>query len=402
MNRDDDEEQLESQWRGAFIRVELFTLLSKGEITPKEVILLGLIDSFVGPFGKRGCYASDKTLGERLGVSERTITNMVCTLTKRGFIYKGKYYKRHRTLFVYWSKGDEVAPKSVKATSRNSEGPTSPNSRGPYNASHYTKHKHEHTRFRGKIRGELKSAFITNTTQEITTSPLDLKLAETLYSILIRHGRILSTIKNKGRFIKCPKPKMENWAKIFGSLVKTVGDRKRVKAVLKWFKLNAAKKYTPVVYSAKMFKEKFLQIESAMKRDQKDAPQEVKLSKQESAIVKFYQKKQWPKNFEEHLPLVVRKSIDNWESIKKCLQKKAIGRFVQSHCAPAGEAMIYSWLDMIYERVCNWEDWHGKPEYAILSVENKLFKQMLFTWAGRYGTGTTAVMALWKGLKDAD
>lgn len=66
------------------------------------------------------------------------------------------------------------------------------------------------------------------------------------------------------------KIQLKNWTPHFRKLRRVDEvEAARIEAVLKWFVNHLRDKYTPRAYSAKSFRQKFLEIEDAMERDQK-------------------------------------------------------------------------------------------------------------------------------------
>lgn len=84
-----------------------------------------------------------------------------------------------------------------------------------------------------------------------------------------RWSIILSKAIQKKRLTKS-QIKLKNWVPYFEKLRKEDEySPSRIEKVLKWFINHLRNKYTPKAFSAKSFRAKFLDIESAMEQDQK-------------------------------------------------------------------------------------------------------------------------------------
>ena len=68
---------------------------------------------------------------------------------------------------------------------------------------------------------------------------------------------------------------LKSWMPHFRLLRVSDGiEEDRIKKVLEWFLEHIRDKYTPKVYSAQGFREKFFQIEAAMEREEEDEEEE--------------------------------------------------------------------------------------------------------------------------------
>jgi len=105
------EKEPKKEFTGWFIPVHVIELFEKGIINAKELILLGIIHGLQN--GKKegsshkGCYASNKYLGEKLHISEERVRQMISKLKKLELIVQTAFDGRSRFLRTYWDMSPE-------------------------------------------------------------------------------------------------------------------------------------------------------------------------------------------------------------------------------------------------------------------------------------------------------
>lgn len=106
MAGDEFDEVPKTQFTGWWIPADIVLMLQRGEINPREMILLATVDSLVrrGHAGYVGCYASNKFLSKEVGCSEQRIANMIVKLKKQGLIIQTKFDGRRRFIETAWSR----------------------------------------------------------------------------------------------------------------------------------------------------------------------------------------------------------------------------------------------------------------------------------------------------------
>jgi len=73
----------ESKFVGLFISKEILEEVKNGKLNSSEFLLLSFIVAFSH---EKGCFASNKYLGEQLNLSSGTITNIITSLKNKGFV----------------------------------------------------------------------------------------------------------------------------------------------------------------------------------------------------------------------------------------------------------------------------------------------------------------------------
>lgn len=98
-------ENHKKQFTGYWIPRELVDLFERRKITAEELILLQQIGSLVksGPYGV-GCWASDKWLADRMGLSERTIRTQLAKLRELNLLKNVCFEGRVRYMETRWSR----------------------------------------------------------------------------------------------------------------------------------------------------------------------------------------------------------------------------------------------------------------------------------------------------------
>ena len=206
-------------------------------------------------------------------------------------------------------------------------------------------------------------------------NPFDKECSKRLYVIVAKSGRLMR------------RPNLNRWAYFFHEIfIKTDFDRERITRVIDWYALNWKSKYTPSVYSAQMFYEKFYQIEDAMKRNyQEDLPV---VSKQALRLFKQIKQWGWPKNFSSKLSTTIQQSLDAFKQFQEMLlnevQPKSLVTYICDHHCIEPSAFLFEWFAQEFKRVQNWSDWSGEPRSIMFRVDSPRFERMFLEWCEEY------------------
>lgn len=93
---------MNQKFRGVWIPANVWFMFLKKEIGSTELHLLATIDSLVTP--EKGCFASNKYLGEILGVRPDYIARLISKLKKKKLISQVRFDGRRRFLETVWSR----------------------------------------------------------------------------------------------------------------------------------------------------------------------------------------------------------------------------------------------------------------------------------------------------------
>lgn len=100
----EQEESHELYARYISIPVQVLHLLESKEVSPREALLLGLIDGFCNHSRGRLCVASNRYIAKRLGCSYQQVQTMLTKLRKQGLIQSKNEHggDLKRELLVCW------------------------------------------------------------------------------------------------------------------------------------------------------------------------------------------------------------------------------------------------------------------------------------------------------------
>lgn len=92
------------KFTGCWIHRDVMEMFWRGDINPREVMLLATIDSLVG---KLGCFASNEYLGNLFRCGPKHIAYMIATLREKGFVRTVRFDGKKRYLETKWHRVDK-------------------------------------------------------------------------------------------------------------------------------------------------------------------------------------------------------------------------------------------------------------------------------------------------------
>lgn len=251
-------EQHTKGFRGVWIPPEIFQKVESKELSIKEAWLLAVIDSLVHPNGS-DCFASNKYLANRLGLSEERIRKMISNLKKQKLLIQTAFDGRKRYLRTVWSTLEMTGQTGQKRPGRQGENDQS--KEGLLYIDNKIKNKDSLCRNSEVATASEISSVVVEKEKE---HPRWKKFARQLAEAITKVRKVNATSKISG------------WSKQFKLLyTQDKIEIPRIRKVLQWYckELPGQDKYLPVVYSGATFREKFLRIEDAMKRKAEKEPQ---------------------------------------------------------------------------------------------------------------------------------
>lgn len=160
---------------------------------------------------------------------------------------------------------------------------------------------------------------------------------------------------------------LKSWAAEFTRLEKMLaGDQQRLQTALDWYCQNIAQKFTPMAYSARTFRIKFVQIEACMKLYQQKNPV-AEVSELAQYLLTTISRIPWGNAHLEQLPVAIQRTLDERERSLQALQRflTSLDTSVQ-HVALSTKAWLkdaelftLSWFGSKAKRYGQWEQWSG-------------------------------------------
>lgn len=264
--------------------------------------------------------------------------------------------------------------------------------------------------------------FITNTAQP---EPCDETWSTALKDQVIKRGLV------QGRKISPKK-----WVDEFRLLRAEVGDNTRIDKVMEWYLNHIGDQFVPEAFSGKAFRAKFLQIERAMKKDEKRNPN-IPIEDSSKELIKWVGRLHWRNGSEKQLPIVVQLSLNNWQQFSttvtklyRVLEQKhhthqkrlpaaiatvkgsarnraiaelraqtgysieqaAVYQFIKAVVIPnlgSKQHFIENWMKKVWHDVKKWKKWSGDLTQFTFAPDHKLFSSMGYDWATKYGNNAS-------------
>jgi len=196
---------------------------------------------------------------------------------------------------------------------------------------------------------------------------------------------LIATIQKKTNITR--KWSVKKWSQSFRLLRESDGIREsRIFNALNWLCENLRNAYTPVVRSAKDFRDKFLRIEDVAGRD---GVIEV-VSDEAKGVVEKLRRKNW-EGSEGELDATVETSLQNFRAFRKALleSKTPDGRltrfagwvFTQ---LPRPVIFVEEWMLQVQTDIDGWDAWSGDLQRMVFSMDSKKFTRTGRAWANEY------------------
>lgn len=254
--------QTEAQWsfNGIFIPAEV---LFNKDLSNTEKLLFGLIKSLSS--SSRGCWASNRWLGEMLDVGVSTISASISNLhslhylkveihpksisdRERRIFINDDYIRQYKKIILAVNDNPNPLPKNRKTPTKKLEDP-------------YQKIGTDKTN-RDKTNNEAFKLHSPNLRLESDTEKPE-------FQFLPIAKKLASIIRTKKR-ISITQGKLNAWCLPIMRLCKTDSiSVDRIEKALEWYNNHIGEDFVPVIESGTSLRNKFTKLESAMKRDVK-------------------------------------------------------------------------------------------------------------------------------------
>lgn len=361
------EETHKRHFKGWFIPAQLIQLWEMDEINDKELILLATIDSLVGP--SRGCFASNQYLAERVKVKPRWLIAMLARLIEIGLV-KRKERGSERELVTAFH---HAAKRLEMGVQKNAGGAEKCTPEVQKNAPPFSGNMVSTSLNKQEIQRGAFGSVPEKTFEQVAASRLE--------QVLRKHRRVTGQVK----------PKV--WQTAIAGLLKRGRTKDEVKSVIKFLEVDEyfRAQYTPRVYSAASFVDKFDALLGAVDRTEKifAYTEELVSTKDEAFILGMLNQLNWPKGSQGQLHAVLRKSIENfepWLQKVNALQKgwkpdSTMAGFVErlqvSIYYGGPRTYLLSWFRQVNDTVTKWKDWSGNLSQYEWTPRHKLHVTML-------------------------
>lgn len=388
-------------FRGCFFPKEIWDMLTRKEITPIEMILLGRIDSLTRD-ESHGCFARKKTLASYLGVSPRWIQAKINKLRKQGLI-RTEVKDEIRHMWVTYNSVDR------------GERPFSPpeNDPSPIRSSLLRKDSDKRPAS-AKAEGGAPEGSGINGFFETPNKPSKVKVFD-YQNADILHSAIVSKYNIRRRWIK------SSWAKELGLLYKDLGsDALRLTKVLAYF--GSFHQGAPTIINAKQFRKHFHWLEDRMNKGPSAiAKKDVKMDEAAEFVYKTVSKWHWPKGSKDSLPWFIQTCVENLRIFHNLRHNPGtltlasknkdpyLPSFIQMMSTKfiETETFIEEWCRWVYEQVKDWKDWSGNLKTFLFDMKAKFslgakrFDQIGKEWSTDW-SGDTTYWILYKELLNED
>lgn len=234
--------------------------------------------------------------------------------------------------------------------------------------------------------------------EPVKGAPIDVAWAEQLKSIITKAG------------IPTRHAKLAFWADQFRQLRQSVTDYTRIEDALDWYSTNIAKRYTPVVNCAKSFRQKFANIEAAMKRHAGNGTVPSEVSQEAKDVAKRLRRLGWVNGTDKQLEATVQSTMNGFRDFKAKVKEKvkAAGyttsyrhladflNYVFQKIRFTPEDFAEQWLARIHRQYGHWDDWRGDLLSQAFRPDNKTFTKWGHSWAADFGCKAS----LWDDLME--
>lgn len=387
-------ENHKQQFRGVWIPAEIFTLLEQGTINCQEVLLLAIIDSLVSP--DKGCWATNKYLGERIGVGADRIVRMVSHLRELDLLKQVGFDGKRRYLETAWSRIVEPRQKRLDCLGVSAYAlfkvpptgePKSNNNKGE-----------PRVKPRGPSGGNMPFIQTSKQTSNTTPTEFDFQCAQTLHDVVSKARRRTGRWSHK------------KWANEFRILRQELEDGKnRIRQALHFYKLHVGEKGVPKIDGPPSFRRCFNWLEDVMKRYQ-GAERPTEITPEAKAIAQRLHGKHWPKGSREQVALAVQVSLDRLAKFRKQVSAKFDLEGHKIHERLASRILtnigqhahfVEQWFLAVNKDIQNWDDWSGDLMSMAFDPTSKRFRRMGREWTEAYCAVPEKFDQLMERLKDA-
>jgi len=163
-----------------------------------------------------------------------------------------------------------------------------------------------------------------------------------------------------------------------------------IEELLEWWIKNIEDQYTPVIQSAKSFREKFDQLISARER-KTPSTANVKVSDKANKLAQDLLQLNWPKGSNKQVAAVVELTIARYEQFRTKLRDvepstPKLARFRKEllEQLPGQLHFARQWMYKAHRQIEGWEDWSGDLSKFTFTEDSNTFNAMCCDVATNY------------------
>lgn len=352
----------------------------KKQLSTEEAYMLGTIDALTQIDKKTGeikpCYASNLYLGKCQGIKEDQASAIISHLKKKGWVKQVGFDGRIRHLitshlFQQWRAlrvgiNQGAAPGKIPSNGLPTVNLESNNTVSLCST---------------------ESSMFFKVEKESPASQFDHRMAVRLFEALQAKRKVSKKSSTK------------KWATEFTKLRKLFS-KTEIKTVLEWYIPKIGEPYIHEAYSAKAFRTKFPNIQSAMTRKVPAKQKQLPQTAPGKRALEYLENFNWPGDVGTDLPQAVEQSIVNWKAAgaKVLAKMKAYDGKARDPFVRLLTSMSHLWLDIreadfafshfqhVHKKLAGWNDFNGRlSSYAWSHDQNtpggkmvfKLYKQFI-------------------------
>lgn len=237
--------------------------------------------------------------------------------------------------------------------------------------------------------------FFTHLESAATHSEQDTAFATQLREAVIRRGKPTGY-------------SLVSWSKEFAILGREISED-RIQKVLTWYCTRIGQAYVPLAYSAKTFRQKFLQIESCMAIDLVKNP-EVVISLEAEKLFHELKRLPWGNGIVDRLPAAIQLTFDEHAKAIKALQSSltSLDSNVQQVALRIkgwlgdSASFVRRWFSDKSKRLSSWQQWNGDLLAQAFRMDSDAFTAVVLqhsrSWENRTKTGVLILNKM--GIKD--
>lgn len=179
------------------------------------------------------------------------------------------------------------------------------------------------------------------------------------------------------------------WADYFRALGKEQTEDE-IERVLNWFELHAGKRWTPVVRSARQFRDKFEQLQAAVERHEEDCPTAA-VSAEAELIQAELGGLSWPGDEKKDELVLIQRSLDGHRAWMNSVRRTKTRNprmaglcdwLLAVHGDPGG--FVRRWVESVHRIAWSNERWAGKLGRHAAGVKHPRYRKMISFWISEY------------------
>jgi len=213
-------------------------------------------------------------------------------------------------------------------------------------------------------------AFFSESSPNVSQQDLD--WAERLRVLLVTHRRTT-------------RARVGVWANEFRLLRKRWGSEE-IETVLSWLEQCLTEKYTPAVFSAATFREKFPQLVLAMERER--PPDEVVITDEARKVALRLGDLIWANEEKKDELKTIQLSLDVYRQfLSRLRSNRERWPGLVDHLVSVGgdvPGFVETWIRNVHTMAMEWSNWEGNLPGLAIRIGSPRFRRVLNAWVSEY------------------